>query len=347
MANDLDTDSTPERTHRPIHEWIAVSLFGFLLLALGLALDPIFHANDTGLGLNNGLFTIANAGHWLLGFGIVATAIGLWRVTSLLVARDGDRSGVLRIAQASLVLGLVVLGAAAVYVLAGPGIGHADESIQTLILSDGTDRSRLPQEQALALATLAWTRPGSLGEHASMDHGAEESAEPTVEEDAAMAEALAVATASATRFDTIEEITALGYVQASGVTDGAGAHWIKWSIVDKPFDIENPSMLLFDQLKRGEDPELIAYSYWVTGEEAPEGFPGPADEWHPHLGMCFENGRLKDDNLPDRRSCNGDWINGSDIWMLHAWIVPGLENELGVFANVNPFLCERACGLED
>jgi hypothetical protein len=63
--------------------------------------------------------------------------------------------------------------------------------------------------------------------------------------------------------------------------------------------------------------------------------------------MCFENGYLKDDNLPDGSSCDGDWINGSDLWMLHAWVVPGLENDLGLFANVNPLLCERACGLEN
>jgi hypothetical protein len=63
--------------------------------------------------------------------------------------------------------------------------------------------------------------------------------------------------------------------------------------------------------------------------------------------MCFDNGWLKNDNIPDRRSCAGDWINGSDLWMLHAWVVPGLDNEYGVFHNVNPLLCERACGLEN
>ncbi|NHZ71348.1 MAG: hypothetical protein GWP18_06865, partial [Proteobacteria bacterium] len=246
MTTDFDPNDTTGRRTRPIHEWVTVSLFGFLLVALGLAIDFVLHANNSRLAADEGLFTITNPGHWLLGIGLITTAVGLARATALMASTDGDRSGILRIGQVSLVLGIVALGATAVYIAIGPGIGHShgDTSIEAIILSDGTDRSRLPQEEALALATLAWTRPGSLGEHASMDHGAEESVEPTAEEDAAMAEALAVATASSTRLDTVEEVTALGYVQASGVTDGAGTHWIKWSLVDKPFDIENPSMLL-------------------------------------------------------------------------------------------------------
>ena len=62
--------------------------------------------------------------------------------------------------------------------------------------------------------------------------------------------------------------------------------------------------------------------------------------------MCFKNGWLRTDNAP-REHCDGDWVNGSDLWMLHAWVVPGVENRLGPFADVNPLLCEHACGLEN
>ena len=105
-------------------------------------------------------------------------------------------------------------------------------------------------------------------------------------------------------------------------------------------------MLLFDELKWGQGPELIAFSYWVASPDPPEGFAGEMDRWHAHLGMCFENGWLTTDNWP-RESCDGDWINGSDLWMLHAWVVPGVENDTGIFETINPKLCERACGLEN
>jgi hypothetical protein len=144
------------------------------------------------------------------------------------------------------------------------------------------------------------------------------------------------------RLDTPEEATSLGYVQASGETDGVGTHWVKWSLVDRPFDPAAPSMLLFDEVKAGNGPELIAYSYWVASDEHPEGFAGDADLWHTHLGMCFENGWLTTDEAP-HELCDGDWINGSDLWMLHAWIVDDVENERGIFATVNPSLCERSC----
>lgn len=154
---------------------------------------------------------------------------------------------------------------------------------------------------------------------------------------------LALATAAASRYNTVEEASAAGYVPISPYVDGVGSHWTKWSLVDQPFDIERPSQLLFEEITRGNGPELVAYSYWVLSDAAPEGFVGTSDQWHRHLGLCFENDMLTTQNNPDPSTCNGDWLNGDNIWMLHAWIVPGMENRFGVFHSVNPRLCERYC----
>ena len=54
-----------------------------------------------------------------------------------------------------------------------------------------------------------------------------------------------------------------------------------------------------------------------------------------------------DENRQPEECPGQDWFNGEDLWMLHAWVVPGVENEYGIFHNVNPLLCERACGLEN
>ena len=225
----------------------------------------------------------------------------------------------------------------------------ADAAADAEILLDGVDRSGLPRDEAVALAQLSRSRSAPVPASEGHDHDHDASSHEhamTPEEQKTFDAQLAVAAGAVPRLDTLEEVKAEGYAQGSGVTDGSGAHWIKWSLVDRPFDPANPSMLLFDELERGKGPELIAFSYWVASTEAPEGFAGDTDQWHRHLGVCFENGWIKDENTL-RGACPGDWVNGMDLWMLHAWVVPGVENVYGLFHNVNPLLCERACGLED
>jgi hypothetical protein len=350
MVPPYNTDE--ERTSRTKHVafFVALGLFGFLLVALGLATDFILHANDSGLAADEGIFSLTNPGHLLLAIGMTVIAVGLGAAASIMISNTNADSALLRVATAAMAVGVIALVGSIAYVATGPGFDHEHGTAipDDMAIFDGVDRSRLPADEALALATLSWSRPGSLEGAMDMGHGdAGSEHDLTDQESEALDAQLAIASAARTRFDTVAEAEAMGYVQASGVTDGTGAHWVKWSQVDKPFDMENPSMLLFDELERGEPWELVAYSYWAASDEPPEGFTGETDEWHTHLGMCFENGWLKDDNIQDRRSCAGDWINGSDLWMLHAWVVPGLENEYGVFHNANPLLCERACGLEN
>lgn len=348
MVTPPNTDETPRATNRSGF-YVALSLFGFLLIAIGLATDFVLHANDSELAADEGIFAVNNPGHLLLAIGLVVVAVGLGRAATIMISNTNSDSRLLRVARVSLGIGVVALVGSMVYIVAGPGFGHdhGPTTQSAVALFDGVDRSRLPDDQALALANLAWSRPGSLDQGEGHHHDEGMAGDLTSDERRVLDEEIAIASAARTRFDTVAEAEALGYVQGSGVSDGSGAHWIKWTLVDKPFDIENPSMLLFDELRRGEPMELIAYSYWVASDHAPSGFTGETDQWHRHLGMCFEDGWLKDDNLPDRRSCAGDWVNGSDLWMVHAWVVPGLENTYGQFHNVNPLLCERACGLEN
>jgi hypothetical protein len=223
----------------------------------------------------------------------------------------------------------------------------ADAAADAEILADGVDRSRLPPSEAVALAQLSRSRSAIVPNEGGHDHGdSPTETELTAEERQTLTSQWATATAAVPLYDTLEEAEAAGYVKGSSLTDGAGSHWIKWSLVDRPFDPAQPSMLLMDELVRGNGPELIAFSYWVASAEQPEGFAGDDDQWHRHLDLCFDNGYIVDQDVP-RNECHGDWINGTDLWMLHTWVVPGVENRLGQFANVNPLLCERACGLND
>ena len=140
-----------------------------------------------------------------------------------------------------------------------------------------------------------------------------------------------------------------GYARSSSDAPGVGSHWTNWRYVDAPFDPARPSMLLY--ARRGNVDRLVGFSYWVRSHRPPVGFAGPADVWHRHLGLCFDpSGRFEGESLIDQSDCPGDWLNGSDLWMLHAWIVPGAPNPWGLFAPVNANLCRQdahqvsACG---
>ena len=147
-----------------------------------------------------------------------------------------------------------------------------------------------------------------------------------------------IAAAAALSLGTPEQAAAAGYAKAGGFEPGIGIHWVNWSLVGKPFEPGLPSMLLFDGLPNREV-RLVGFSYWVGGDEEPSGFAGPNDHWHRHSGLCFnKEGQLVDQNVRGTK-CEGYWLNAEHLWMLHAWVVPGLANIWGRFAPTSPYLC--------
>jgi hypothetical protein len=149
----------------------------------------------------------------------------------------------------------------------------------------------------------------------------------------------AAATTAALALATPEQAAAAGYVKAAPFNPGVGAHWIKWSLVGRPFDPATPSMLLFDGLS-GRTVRLVGFAYWVESDKAPVGFAGPNDRWHRHAGLCFNrDGWLNDQNVASQAVCKGYWLNGRNLWMLHAWVMHDRPNVWGNFAPTNPYLC--------
>jgi hypothetical protein len=348
MDTRLDTPRHPAEKAGLSRVSLIGSLVGIQLILIGLVV-AVVQALEPGPDLTAGAFSVSYAGPLLIAVGVAV--VGVTRVATYDGGTLEGKRGLMRIGRIALHLGFVAVIAIAVYLVAGPGLdgGRGGGVPAAMILSDGVDRSRLPRDQALALGRIAWTRSAPMDHSADHDHDSDAGApaDLTAAQETTLAAQLDVARTVVPRFDTLQEAEAAGYVRGSGEGDGAGSHWIKWSLVDRPFDPAVPSQLLFDELTLGEGPELIAFSYWVSSPETPEGFAGDTDTWHRHVGMCFENAWLIGENVNDSASCNGDWINGSDLWMLHAWVVPGVENRLGQFASVNPLLCERTCGLEN
>jgi hypothetical protein len=158
---------------------------------------------------------------------------------------------------------------------------------------------------------------------------------PRADRDALMSELRRAARASCHLLSGAAAESA-GYYLASPYVEGVGTHWINWAYVDRPFDPARPSMLLFRT--RGGVTELAGFSYWVRSAAEPVGFTGSADHWHRHSGLCFVAGDWSAAGLAPEE-CKGVWLNGRDLWMLHAWVVPGHENAAGVFAPRSRALC--------
>lgn len=155
----------------------------------------------------------------------------------------------------------------------------------------------------------------------------------------------AAAQSSVSEYDTLDEIKALGFVQASGPVAGIATHWTHWSQIAKPFDPTRPSMVLFDETRT--PPVLVGYSYALQARDYPDGFAGPNDLWHQHTGICVNNGWVVREMSKGPEFCDGTFIAGGDFWMLHAWVVPGWDNRDGKFAPFNPKLCPPKEGTPD
>lgn len=158
---------------------------------------------------------------------------------------------------------------------------------------------------------------------------------PAAQRDRLMSELRRAATASC-RLRTVTAAESAGYYLASPYVDGVGTHWVNWAYVDRHFDPARPSMLLFK--RSGGVTQLAGFSYWVRSTAAPEGFSGSADRWHRHSGLCFVAGHWTGEGLT-RSACRGVWLNGRDLWMLHAWVVPDNGNLAGIFAPLSRRLC--------
>jgi hypothetical protein len=224
-------------------------------------------------------------------------------------------------------------------VQACPERGHGPRPDAPLVRA-----ARLPSESRAAFLELARQSErlpcGAVAEWVehvrSGEHGVAPPQQPLGGADAELfARQWAAAVAASAELGTPELARNAGYAQVSPQQRGVGTHWINWTLVDAPFDPARPSMLLFDQTP-GQPAHLIGFSYWVRSPSEPAGFAGPNDAWHSHLGLCFVMGTLYLEGVASALACPGLWLNGNDLWMLHAWVVPGMPNADGRFAPANP-----------
>jgi hypothetical protein len=158
---------------------------------------------------------------------------------------------------------------------------------------------------------------------------------------ALLADQLTIARQAALRYPTAADAIAAGYRRVTSYIPCIAAHYINLQLIDQTFDPAAPEMLLFDG--NGSDARIVGLSYYVTGvSRAPEGFAGPNDRWHQHIGLCVSvDGVVLGGTQLTAEQCaarGGIKADGSTAWMVHAWVVPGWESAWGTFSGEHPEL---------
>ena len=147
-----------------------------------------------------------------------------------------------------------------------------------------------------------------------------------------------------------------GFVSDRIQTANMGTHLYKGEFIANGFDAGEPEILLYaladdtvppgpvgqcrDGVWDGDPMQLIGTSFiippQIIGTEHPETFAGPLDNWHIHYNLCRGATEGRDSFLPlaECEAAGGNF-SASLGWMIHAWVDPQHDNQLGVFSMWN------------
>ena len=154
----------------------------------------------------------------------------------------------------------------------------------------------------------------------------------------------------------INDACAAGFISDRIQTANMGTHLYNVSWIGDGFDPSKPEILLYaladntlpagpvgqceDGAWNGDPMQLIGTSFiippQIIGNDHPETFAGPLDNWHIHYNLCRGASEGRDSFLP-RAECeaSGGSFSASLGWMIHAWVDPEHDNQLGVFSMWN------------
>ncbi len=154
----------------------------------------------------------------------------------------------------------------------------------------------------------------------------------------------------------VDDACADGFVSDRIQTPNMGSHFYNPRWIADGFDPGAPEILLYARadgtlpdgaLERCDGGEwtgapmvLVGTAFVVPpqiiGNDHPEAFAGPLDNWHIHYNLCRGNSQGRDTFVP-RSQCEAQGGNFSEAlgWMLHAWVAPEFDNQLGVFSMWN------------
>ncbi|MGB0113869.1 MAG: plastocyanin/azurin family copper-binding protein, partial [Ilumatobacteraceae bacterium] len=154
----------------------------------------------------------------------------------------------------------------------------------------------------------------------------------------------------------VNSACAAGFVSDQIQSANMGSHFYQPQWLGDGFFPSRPEILLYaradgqmptgalgqcvDGVWTGEPMELVGTSFiippQVIGNTHPETFAGPLDNWHIHYNLCRGNSQGRDTFIP-QSECEAAGGNFSAAlgWMIHAWVDPAHDNQLGVFSMWN------------
>lgn len=147
-----------------------------------------------------------------------------------------------------------------------------------------------------------------------------------------------------------------GYISDRTQTANMGSHFYKIESIINGFDPGEPEILLYaladgsmpngplgscqNGAWNGEPLVLVGTAFIIPpeiiGNDHPETFVGPLDNWHIHYNLCRGAAQGRDTFVP-KSECEaaGGRFSAALGWMLHAWVADDFDNQLGVFGMWN------------
>lgn len=281
--------------------FLSAGLLGVLALLGGLAVDSYLHAQDPTLAHREGLFTLGNPGHVLLGIGIALVVVGVVGAAyTALPYGVWIRRGLLAGSLALIVVSGDIAGWAASRELAQPGGAVSSHH-------DSSTISRQPTAAELEAAT-------------------------TLMVDTRKAVA---------RYAQLKAAIAAGYVPMEPPNTDIVHYVNRSYMVDADvLDPQHVQSLIYYYGKQGPVLIGAMYIMPTRGEAGPD-IGGPLTVWHQHANICFDNvtgiavafvhqGGDSFDTRDKSGSCPRGSTNKTTPLMLHVWLI---DNPDGPFAS--------------
>ncbi len=140
------------------------------------------------------------------------------------------------------------------------------------------------------------------------------------------------------KYQDVEVALGDGYFESPEQFPNMGAHFLNPKLMnDGLFNPEEPEFLLYIR-DAAEDWELVGSGFilpkLLAGEDHPEAFAGPLDNWHVHYSLCAGGrGNTRSATPEECQEQQGVWLP-SFGWMIHTYV--WVDNPLGVFGMWNP-----------
>lgn len=326
--------SGPETSRLREQLWRLLFVSAAALLVVGLAFDGF---SDSGSELARSIVVVGGT--------VIVLAALLLLLAPLLYRRPSTGGGWRALQVAGPVLVVGVVGPA--MVAAASATTRPERAVSSPATAassaDGTIDESQPHDHDSVTGENVPVGEGLASEitgnsSANHDHG-HGTAVPEQPLDRATRNALGmeltVSRDAALKYPTVADAVAAGYRMVTPYVPLIGAHYLNFSLVDLKFDAAKPEMLLYDGIK--PDDRIVGLSYFVAspGGKPPAGFIGPNDHWHQHIGLCIKNGVVVGGEKTTPEQCKargGNKVGLNDIWMVHAWVVPGWDSPQGVFS---------------